>query len=80
MTSASASPSAEMARYGGCTSNPWMNGESPPFSHFNKLRSGGWCLATAVALYGAGTGHAARALDPGIPCVLAAGRARAYGG
>jgi hypothetical protein len=31
MTSASASPSTEMARYSGCTSNPWMNGESLPF-------------------------------------------------
>ncbi|KFZ19479.1 hypothetical protein V502_03634 [Pseudogymnoascus sp. VKM F-4520 (FW-2644)] len=67
MTSASASsPSAEMARYGGCTSNPWMNGESSPLFPLQQPSFGGWFLGTAVALCGAGTGHAARrTLGPG---------------
>ncbi|KFY90481.1 hypothetical protein V498_05932 [Pseudogymnoascus sp. VKM F-4517 (FW-2822)] len=40
MTSASASsPSAEMARYGGCTSNPWMNGPSSGYTPTSQLPS-----------------------------------------
>ncbi|OBT49614.1 hypothetical protein VE04_10015, partial [Pseudogymnoascus sp. 24MN13] len=58
-----------MAHYGGCTCNPWMNGESLPFLTPPSVSAlvGGWCLATAVALDAAGTGPAAGALDPGFP-------------
>ncbi|KFY05316.1 hypothetical protein O988_00088 [Pseudogymnoascus sp. VKM F-3808] len=37
MTSASASPSAEMARYGNCTSNPWMNGPGSGYTPTSQL-------------------------------------------
>ncbi|KFZ14584.1 hypothetical protein V501_03162, partial [Pseudogymnoascus sp. VKM F-4519 (FW-2642)] len=38
MTSASASsPSAEMARYAGCTSNPWMNGPGSGYTPTTQL-------------------------------------------
>ena len=76
MTSASASsPSAEMARYGGCTSNPWMNGESPRPPSTTPFRS-------LVALYRSGAlrrWHGPHGVsDPGL--LGPGGRARAYGG
>ncbi|OBT44291.1 hypothetical protein VE00_05863 [Pseudogymnoascus sp. WSF 3629] len=37
MTSASASPSTEMARYSGCTSNPWMNGPGSGYTPTSQL-------------------------------------------
>ncbi|OBT73394.1 hypothetical protein VF21_08081 [Pseudogymnoascus sp. 05NY08] len=37
MTSASASPSAEMARYGTCTSNPWMNGPGSGYTPTSQI-------------------------------------------
>ncbi|KFZ24304.1 hypothetical protein V502_01199 [Pseudogymnoascus sp. VKM F-4520 (FW-2644)] len=43
MTSASAaSPSAEMARYGGCTSNPWMNVALAALARATRARVGPW--------------------------------------
>ncbi|OBT65414.1 hypothetical protein VE03_06109, partial [Pseudogymnoascus sp. 23342-1-I1] len=39
MTSASASPSAELARYSGCTSNPWTNGPGSGYTPTSQLPS-----------------------------------------